>query len=139
QIWAVGLRNPWRCSFDRGGRNELFWGDAQQSSYEEVNIVSRGVNFGWARMEGNRCFDYDKPVDHPADCDKLGLTAPILVYNNCSAKPEGCKGLAVIGGYVYRGRHKPWEGKYIFGDWSKSFDEMDGQIFFATRSSDGNW
>ncbi len=139
EIWALGLRNPWRCSFDRGGRNELFCGDAQQSSYEEVNIVSRGANFGWARMEGDRCFDYDKPVDHPADCDKTGLTMPILVYNNCSAKPEGCKGLAVIGGYVYRGKHKAWDGKYIFGDWSKSFDEMDGQIFFATRGADGSW
>jgi hypothetical protein len=48
-------------------------------------------------------------------------------------------GISVTGGYVYRGSHKPWDGKYIFGDWSKSFDTMDGQIFFATKGADGKW
>jgi len=139
EIWAYGLRNPWRCSFDMRGDNALICADVQQNSYEEVNVITRGANFGWRRMEGDKCFDYAKPDNHPSDCDKSGLTMPILVYNNCTAKPQGCKGISVTGGYVYRGEHKPWDGKYIFGDWSKSFDTMDGQIFVATKGADGKW
>ena len=48
-------------------------------------------------------------------------------------------GISVTGGYVYRGKHEPWQGKYIFGDWSKSFAERDGQIFIATKDNDGKW
>lgn len=138
EIYATGLRNPWRCSFDmEDGR--LFCADVQQNSFEEVNIIERGGNYGWRKMEATHCFDYTKPDDHPASCDKTGLTEPILEYNNCTAKPDGCKGISVTGGYVYRGAHEPWKGKYIFGDWSKSFAEMDGQIFVATEGSDGKW
>ena len=137
EIWASGLRNPWRCSFDTG-TGALFCGDVMQNSYEEINIIEKGKNYGWRRMEGTRCFDYQKPDDHPASCDQSGLTMPILEYNNCTAKPEGCKGVSIIGGYVYRGSHSAWDGKYFFGDWSKSFAEMDGQLFVATNNG-GNW
>lgn len=137
EIWALGLRNPWRCSFDTGSK-QLFCGDVQQNSYEEVSIIGKGQNLGWRRMEATHCFDYTKPDEHPANCDKAGLTLPILEYNNCTAKPQGCRGISVTGGYVYQGKHAPWKGKYIFGDWSKSFAEMDGQIFIATNSG-GKW
>ncbi|MDH3452196.1 MAG: PQQ-dependent sugar dehydrogenase, partial [Gammaproteobacteria bacterium] len=137
EIWAYGLRNPWRCSFDmRGGR--LFCGDVQQNSFEEVSLVSKGANLGWRRMEATHCFDYVKPDNHPSSCDKSGLVQPILEYQNCTAKPNGCKGISVTGGYVYRGSNSSWNGKYIFGDWSKSFAAMDGQIFVATESG-GKW
>ena len=139
QIWAYGLRNPWRCSFDMGGDKELFCADVQQNSIEEVDIIKKGGNYGWRRMEGDKCFDYVNPNAHPPSCDKNGLTDPILVYNNCTAVPQGCLGISVTGGYVYRGSHAPWAGKYIFGDWSKSFAEMDGQIFFGTKGADGKW
>jgi glucose/arabinose dehydrogenase len=135
EIWAYGLRNPWRCSFDTGSK-QLFCGDVQQNSYEEISIIGKGQNLGWRRMEATHCFDYVKPDDHPANCDKSGLTLPILEYNNCTAKPQGCRGISVTGGYVYQGKHGAWKGKYIFGDWSKSFAEMDGQIFIATKSGD---
>jgi glucose/arabinose dehydrogenase len=138
EIWAYGLRNPWRCSFDTAS-GQLFCGDVQQNSYEEVSIIGKGQNLGWRRMEATHCFDYTKPDDHPASCDKSGLTLPILEYNNCTAKPQGCRGISVTGGYVYNGKVAAWKGKYIFGDWSKSFAEMDGQIFFATKGSDGKW
>lgn len=139
EIWANGLRNPWRCSFDmEDGR--LFCGDVQQNSYEEVDIVEKGKNYGWRKREANHCFEYTEPDNHPADCgDISAYTGPILEYNNCTAKPEGCLGISVTGGYVYRGPHEAWKGKYIFGDWSKSFGEMDGQIFIATQGADGNW
>jgi glucose/arabinose dehydrogenase len=137
EIWASGLRNPWRCSFDMGGTKQLFCGDVQQNSYEAIKIVGKGQNMGWRRVEGiMRCFDYQKPDDHPASCDKSGITPAIIEYNNCTAKPQGCRGISVTGGYDYQGSHAAWKGKYIFGDWSKSFAEMDGQIFIGTKSGD---
>ena len=67
------------------------------------------------------------------------MVAPILEYKNCTALPEGCLGISVTGGYVYRGSHADWDGKYIFGDWSKSFASPDGQLFMATKGGDGKW
>ncbi|WP_146347356.1 PQQ-dependent sugar dehydrogenase [Phaeobacter marinintestinus] len=139
EIWAYGLRNPWRCSFDMGGDNALFCGDVQQNSYEEIDIVSEGDNLGWRVKEATHCFDYTQPDNHPADCDSNGMVDPILEYPNCTAKPDGCLGISVTGGYVYRGAHSDWDGKYIFGDWSKGFAAMDGQIFIGSEADDGTW
>jgi glucose/arabinose dehydrogenase len=150
EIWAVGLRNPWRCSFDMGGSNELFCGDVQQNSYEEVSIISSGDNLGWRRMEATHCFDFENPNEHPESCDTADLVPPIIEYANCTAigaRPTGqrehtgaeCEGISVTGGYVYRGSHADWDGKYIFGDWSRTFATMNGQIFFATKGADGKW
>jgi len=137
EIWAYGLRNPWRCSFDTAD-GRLLCADVQQNSYEEVDVISKGGNYGWRRMEGTHCFDYANPDNHPPSCDQSNLIDPILEYQNCTAKPDGCKGISVTGGYVYRGAHAPWNGKYIFGDWSKTFGEMNGQIFIASENG-GKW
>ena len=65
EIYAYGLRNPWRCSIDRGdqetgeGRGRIFCGDVGQGKYEEVNLIEKGRNYGWRAFEGNRCFDPD--------------------------------------------------------------------------------
>jgi glucose/arabinose dehydrogenase len=150
EIWALGLRNPWRCSFDMGGSNELFCGDVQQNSFEEVSIIGSGDNLGWRRMEATHCFDFENPNQHPESCDTSGLVPPIIEYPNCTAigaRPTGqrehtgaeCEGISVTGGYVYRGSHADWDGKYIFGDWSRTFATMNGQIFFATKGADGKW
>lgn len=141
EIWAYGMRNPWRCSFDMGSTAvELYCGDVQQNSYEAVKLVGKGQNMGWRRVEGlMHCFDYQKPDAHPANCDKTGITPAIIEYNNCTAKPNGCLGISVAGGYIYRGANAGMRGKYIFGDWSKGFSEMDGQIFVGTKAADGKW
>jgi glucose/arabinose dehydrogenase len=139
QIWAYGMRNPWRCSFDMGGDKALMCGDVQQNSWEEVDVIAKGNNMGWRRMEGDKCFDFQKPDNHPPSCDKAGLTEPVMVYANCTAVKQNCMGISVTGGYVYRGAHQPWQGKYIFGDWSKGFDAMDGQLFIATKGADGKY
>jgi hypothetical protein len=150
EIWAYGLRNPWRCSFDMGGENELFCGDVQQNSFEEVNIIEKGGNHGWRLMEASHCFNFEDPNNHPDDCDTEGMVMPIIEYPNCTAvgaRPTGqrehtgaeCEGISVTGGYVYRGSHADWDGKYIFGDWSRTFAAMNGQIFFATKGADGTW
>jgi glucose/arabinose dehydrogenase len=139
QIWAYGLRNPWRCSFDMGGDRALYCADVQQNSFEEVNVITKGGNYGWRRMEADKCFDYQKPDAHPASCDSSGLIGPVAVYANCTAVKQNCLGISVTGGYVYRGPHQAWQGKYIFGDWSKSFQTMDGQLFIATKGGDNKW
>lgn len=138
EIWAYGLRNPWRCSFDMDD-GRMFCGDVQQNSYEEQDIIEKGGNYGWRRKEASKCFDFAAPDNHPDTCDEEGLIDPIIEYANCTAQPEGCKGISNTGGYVYRGPNADWQGKYIFGDWSKSFAEMDGQIFIGTEGDDGTW
>lgn len=136
EIWAYGLRNPWRCSFDMGGERDLFCGDVQQNSYEEVNIVKRGGNYGWRVKEARHCFDYVNPNTHPPACDDAGMIDPIIEYNNCNVHKD-CKGLSVTGGYVYRGSHSAWQGKYLFGDWSKKFAAKDGRLYVATKTGTG--
>ena len=138
EIWASGLRNPWRCSFDTGD-GKLMCADVQQNSFEEVNIVEKGGNYGWRAMEATHCFDYTKPDEHPAACETADFTLPVMEYNNCTAQPDGCKGISVTGGYVYQGEHEAWKGKYIFGDWSQSFAQMKGQVFVGSPGDDGSW
>ncbi|MBK9636354.1 MAG: PQQ-dependent sugar dehydrogenase [Bacteroidetes bacterium] len=105
EIWASGLRNPWRFSFDRATQ-KLFCADVGQNKYEEVNIIEKGKNYGWRLMEGNHCFD------PPEGCDTKKYAAPIAEYDHS-------EGVSVIGGYVYRGREFPsLHGYYIFGDWN---------------------
>jgi|SaaInl4_135m_RNA_FD_contig_41_312397_length_1800_multi_11_in_0_out_0_1 glucose/arabinose dehydrogenase len=138
EIWAYGFRNPWRCSFDMGGDRALICADVGQNSFEEIDIVKKGGNYGWRVREGKHCFNYQAPNDHPASCKMDGMIDPVLEYNNCSANPEGCKGISITGGYVYRGANKAWDGMYFFGDWSKNFVFKDGQLFVA-KMTGSNW
>ncbi|MBT4489117.1 MAG: hypothetical protein HOC72_16345, partial [Rhodospirillaceae bacterium] len=102
-----------------------------QNSYEEVDVVKKGGNYGWRVKEGTSCFNYQAPNDHPASCADTGMIDPVIEYNNCSGNLEGCKGISITGGYVYRGANKAWDGMYFFGDWSKNFVFKDGQLFVA--------
>lgn len=106
EIWAMGLRNPWRYSFAPDGR--LIVADVGQDTWEEVNLVASGQNLGWNRREGTHCF---KP---PKDCpspEAGGLTDPIYTY------AHGPEGVSITGGYVYTGaRISGLNGKYVFGD-----------------------
>ncbi len=72
EIWAYGFRNPWRCSFDMGGTKELFCADVGQNSFEEVDIVTKGGNYGWRVKEGKHCFDYVNPNTHLPSCESGG-------------------------------------------------------------------
>jgi glucose/arabinose dehydrogenase len=140
EIWAYGLRNPWRMSFDMGGKHELFAADVGQNSFEEVDIIVKGGNYGWRVKEGNHCFDWITPNKHLPSCKSKGLIDPILEHQNCDNNPaDTCKGISVTGGYVYRGKNKAWDGKYFYGDWSKDFAKKAGQLFVGTRGADGKW
>ena len=81
QIWAYGLRNPWRCSFDMGGDQGALLRRRAAELLRGGRHHRQGRQLGWRRMEGDKCFDYQKPDNHPASCDKTGLTMPIMIYN----------------------------------------------------------
>jgi glucose/arabinose dehydrogenase len=120
EVWAYGLRNPWRFSFDvSSGR--LFAADVGQDKFEEIDILQKGGNFGWNIMEGLHCF---KPS---SGCNMTGLILPITEYDHS-------QGDAVIGGYVYRGTAIPrLSGTYLFSDFES------GTIWGLTENSSGQW
>jgi len=102
EIWAYGLRNPWRFSFDTG--TGLLWlADVGQDAYEEIDIVSRGANFGWNIMEATHCYN-------ASSCSTSGLTLPVAEYPHS----VGC---SVTGGFVDRGAAPDLRGVYLFGDY----------------------
>ena len=101
EIWAYGLRNPWRFTFD-SETGDLWAADVGQNKLEEVDLIRPGLNYGWNIMEGDECY--------PRSCDTRGLELPIAVYG----RDGGC---SITGGYVYRGSRIPsLYGAYVYGD-----------------------
>jgi glucose/arabinose dehydrogenase len=116
EIYAYGLRNPWRFSFDRA-TGELWAADVGQDRWEEVDHIVSGGNYGWNVTEGLECF-------LSPDCDKSGLQMPRAVYGH----DTGC---SVTGGYVYRGASMPeLNGWYLYGDF------CSGRIWAANTADD---
>jgi glucose/arabinose dehydrogenase len=121
--------------------------DVGQDSWEEVDIVTKGGNYGWNIREGFVCFDPKHNRQPPADCPKVGamgepLIDPIVAYKNFGkyAKDPDAKGISVIGGYVYRGKLFPQlAGKYVFADWSHGWANPSGTLYVASRGADGKW
>ncbi|MBE7438949.1 MAG: PQQ-dependent sugar dehydrogenase [Spirochaetales bacterium] len=101
EVWAMGLRNPWKYSFDPQGR--LIIADVGQDAYEEISWARSGDNLGWVVMEGDHCFE------PPKNCNRTGLVRPLYEYGRS-------EGQSITGGYVYLGKRKDLKGKYIFGD-----------------------
>ncbi len=116
EIWAYGLRNPWRFSFDRKS-GALFAADVGQNKFEEVNIIEKGGNYGWKIMEATHCFDPEE------NCDSKGLKLPITEYDHDT-------GISITGGFVYQGKAIPEiADKYIFADWT-------GPVFFLEKRAE---
>ena len=109
QIWAIGLRNPFRYAFDAG---QLYIADVGQDQREEIDVVqanASGLNYGWNVMEGLRCYP------NGGQCNITGLTLPVYDYDHS----QGC---SIIGGYVYRGVVIPeLQGQYLFSDFCSGF------------------
>jgi glucose/arabinose dehydrogenase len=122
EIWASGLRNPWRFSFDRAS-GDLWIADVGQGSWEEVNLQRAtsigGENYGWDVLEGTRCFN-------SVTCTRTGMVDPVIEYNHSGG---AC---SVTGGYVYRGTRSPrLEGMYMYGDY------CNGRIWGARNLGSG--
>lgn len=119
EIYAIGVRNPWRWSFDRAGTNQLWAGDVGQGSIEEVDIISRGANLGWRAYEGTQCTGLD-PQLCTGGTNPIAHTPPVLQYSSASPDPR----CSVTGGYVYRGARRTFiDGTYIYADY------CTGEIF----------
>jgi glucose/arabinose dehydrogenase len=121
EVWAYGLRNPWRFSIDAAD-GLIYIADVGHADQEEVNVLpiaEGGFNLGWSDVEGTRCF-------HVQDCDLANYTAPVITYTH----EEGC---SITGGYVYRGSEIPeLAGTYFYSDWCsqwiRSFKYVNGQV-----------
>jgi glucose/arabinose dehydrogenase len=123
EIWAYGLRNPWRFSFDHL-TGDLYIGDVGQNSWEEIDFLPAGspggTNFGWNIMEGFHPYQGSAPAGGD-------LTPPVVEYGH----DMGC---SVTGGVVYRGERLPgWQGVYLFGDY------CSGNVWGLLRDPQGNW
>ena len=120
EVWAYGLRNPWRISFDRQ-TGDLYIGDVGQSQWEEIDYLSAdsqgGANFGWSIMEGGHGYDGLAQPD---------MLLPVAEYSHS----EG--GCSVTGGYVYRGAMPEWNGIYLYGDYCRG-------IVWGLILSNGQW
>ncbi len=124
EIWAWGLRNPWRFSFDRA-TGDLYIADVGQNRIEEVDFQPAdspgGENYGWDIMEGSACFE------PPQGCDPTGLVMPVVEYDH----KWGC---SITGGYVYRGTQYPQlNGIYFYGDF------CSGRIWGLKQTPSGEW
>ncbi len=126
EIWSIGLRNPWRYSFDRLS-GDLYLADVGQGDREEVNLSpltsggGKGLNYGWSVLEGTICF----PVGVP--CNAAGLVHPVVEYDH------GSGACSITGGYVYRGPAIPaLQGTYFYSDFCtsfiRSFRYVNGQV-----------
>jgi len=123
EIWAHGVRNPWRFSFDRA-TGDLFIGDVGQNQWEEIHILPAGIlggiNLGWDYLEGSHEFEGTPPAN-------IDFISPVIEYRH------GGGNCSVSGGYVYRGSLPDWQGVYLYGDY------CSGIIWGALASPDGTW
>lgn len=137
EIWSYGLRNPWRCSFDRETGD--FWiGDVGQNNWEEIDFMPKGkasgANFGWRLREA----EHETPAKGVGGPMPKGAIDPIYSYKHGSGPTEG---LSVTGGYVYRGPIKELQGRYVFADYQNpriwSFVQKNGKATdFKDHTSD---
>ena len=140
EIYAYGLRNPYRFAFDDGpgGTGKLLCGDVGQGLFEELNDVVAGGNYGWARREAFACFDPLAPSSPPATCATTGpsgepLLDPVLAYDHTV-------GVSIVAGCVYRGTAVPaLAGQYVFGDWASDFGTPKGRLMICSITGVHAW
>ena len=125
EIYAYGLRNPWRMSFDPVSA-QLWAADVGQGDFEEIDIITNGGNYGWKVVEGPDCF-------RSSNCDQSEFTSPYFHYSHDNGD------LSITGGVVYRGSINSLEGRYIYADyvsgriWALDTSTPDNQLLFNTN------
>ncbi|HEX6867584.1 MAG TPA: PQQ-dependent sugar dehydrogenase [Candidatus Limnocylindrales bacterium] len=141
EIFAYGFRNPWRLAWEPAGERRLIVSDVGYGRFEEIDVVVSGGNYGWRIREGAHCLDVDAPLTEPTSCATTGadgkpLIDPVVEYTHRSV------GVAVVGGYVYRGSAIPaLRGRYVFADFSadptNDLSRPLGSLLVATPGPDG--
>ncbi|MEF8847740.1 MAG: PQQ-dependent sugar dehydrogenase [Candidatus Thermoplasmatota archaeon] len=130
EIFAYGLRNPWRFSFDLENDNFVV-ADVGQDKWEEINFVEKGKNYGWRIMEGKH--PYDPGLAEKLNIDMEELEKPIHEYSHSVGK-------SITGGYFYKGKEiTALQDKYVFGDWSNSFFNPDGKLYYLEEVEPNIW
>lgn len=136
EIYAYGLRNPYKFSFDDGvgGTGALLVADVGQNLFEEISLVELGGNYGWPVREGLECFDPFAPDVRPGACVNTGmfgepLIDPIAAYAHPGVSTGQVGGITVVGGFVYRGRSSSLFGRYVFGDFAQEFTLPSGELY----------
>ena len=145
EIFALGFRNPYKMSFDRE-TGDLIVADVGQNDIEEVDIVTKGGNYGWPVKEGTFAFDNNGAGSGFVTADKVTgpYIDPVAEYDHCAGPVSDTlagpcpklEGVAIVGGFAYRGHEvDALEGRYLFGDYSRSFFSSTGRLF--TTGKDG--
>lgn len=144
EVYAYGFRNPYRFSFDMGGTHSLIAGDAGQSLYEEIDLVTKGGNYGWNVKEGSHCFSTDNDLQERSSCpsvDSAGkpLIDPVIELVNAANPKGGGVAVTIVGGNVYRGTALPGlAGQYIFGIFSQD-GKANAKVYTSTPAASGTW
>ena len=144
EIYAYGFRNPYRFSFDMGGSHQLIAGDAGQSLYEEIDLVTKGGNYGWNVKEGSHCFSTDNDLTERASCPSMDtagkpLIDPVIELVNAANPKGGGVAVTIVGGNVYRGDSLPnLKGSYIFGIFSQN-GQPNAKVYSAQMAASGTW
>jgi plastocyanin len=126
EIYAYGLRNAWRFSFDPAG-NQLIAADVGQNKIEEIDVIKAGGNYGWNKKEGT--FDFDPRTGSIINYHSPGFIDPVAQYDHD-------EGISITGGYVYRGSAIPeLQGLYVFGDFSSGFFTPNGRLFYSNLAT----
>ncbi|CAH9140301.1 unnamed protein product [Cuscuta epithymum] len=141
EIWALGLQNPWRCSFDHARPSYFICGDVGKDHYEEVDIITKGGNYGWHMYEGPFPFYPSKSRKGNTSTESINTIFPVMGYNHSDVnKNEGSA--SIIGGYFYRSMTDPcMYGRYLFADlygsaiWAGSENPENSGVFNATLVS----
>nr|CAB3466639.1 unnamed protein product [Digitaria exilis] len=116
EIWALGLRNPWRCSFDSERPSYFYCGDVGQDRYEEVDLISKGGNYGWRALEGPLVYSPQWAPGGNTSLNSINAIPPIMGYSHSDVN-KNIGSASIMGGYVYRGSADPClYGRYLYAD-----------------------
>ncbi|KAG0481925.1 hypothetical protein HPP92_010009 [Vanilla planifolia] len=139
EIWALGLRNPWRCSFDSKRSNYFFCGDVGEEVYEEIDLITKGGNYGWRVYEGYNLFHPSRTPGGNTSANSIDPIFPVMGYNHTSVN-KNTGSASITGGYVYRSNIDPClSGRFLYADlygeamWAGTEAPEDSGIYNSTN------
>jgi hypothetical protein len=140
ELYAWGLRNPWKMAFSG---DQLIAGDVGQATWEEINVIEAGNNYGWPLKEGTYCHDPEEGTSSEEQCDVESsrgetLVDPVVEFPHFDEAGDAV-GFAVIGGHIHTGTIDALSEAYVFGVFTSSFTAPAGRLLAATPGGSGTW